>query len=223
MHRSRSGIPRDNFVCRRLGKPGVQGLFWVVLLCEFIKFYWIFQWIPDTPPPRIRAYMIWAIIHDLTLIHSPFIFFFLWLLLTNLLFKLKFLHFFIKFLPRNYNQATTPQNLICLYILFIFILFFFATKVCTEFISVFNTIIIKWFNQKRFSKKGFPFVIPYGWLFKMIYYIILKWSLFFILIKKKCDFVCFTEPIYNKNYSSSFFLFTRKENYHVESKISRLL
>lgn len=41
--------------------------------------------------------------------------------------------------------------------------------------------------------------------------------------KKKCDFVCFTEPIYNKNYSSSFFLFTRKENYHVESKISRLL
>lgn len=168
-------------------------------------------------------------IHDLSNHSWPDInsftvhFYFLWLLLTNLLFKLKFLHFFIKFLPRNYNQATTPQNLICLYILFIFILFFFATKVCTEFISVFNTIIIKWFNQKRFSKKGFPFVIPYGWLFKMIYYIILKVIIIFYYDKKKCDFVCFTEPIYNKSYSSSFFLFTRKENYHVESKNSRLL
>lgn len=140
-----------------------------------------FQTPPPPPDPGIHdlSNHSWPDINSFT-VH----FFFVWLLLTNLLFKLKFLHFFTdKILTEKLQSGnyTTKSNMS---IHFIFLFFFFATKVCTEFISVFNTIIIKWFNQKRFSKKGFPFVIPYGWLFKMIYYIILKVIIIFYSDKK---------------------------------------
>lgn len=138
---------------------------------------------PPPPDPGIHdlSNHSWPDINSFT-VHF---FFFLWLLLTNLLFKLKFLHFFTdKILTEKLQSGnyTTKSNMSIHFILLL--LFFFATKVCTEFISVFNTIIIKWFNQKRFSKKGFPFVIPYGWLFKMIYYIILKVIIIFYSDKK---------------------------------------